>query len=182
MDKLNILQDISFKIDRKRLFESDIKFNNPFTAELIRGGRIISVHGGFNGVTIVGKNHLLDVAFGNSTPVTQVNPWYIGLINQSPTPTLSENDTLASHSGWAEFTSYSGSRKAWDDANASNKVKGTTTLAEFAITADASINGILIASVASGTSGILWSTGSFTSGAVSVLNGDTFRVAYAIRT
>jgi hypothetical protein len=132
-------------------------------------------------VTVVGKNHLLDVTFGNSTPVTQIATWYIGLINNSPTPTLSENDTLASHSGWSEFTSYSGTRKAWDDANAASKIKGTTSVSTFTASGSGVVYGIFIASVTSGTSGILWATGAFDA-TVSLIASDDLKVSYGIRT
>lgn len=166
---------------------NQITFRNPFQAIHIRKmgvklePRVINVVRGWNDVTVVGKNHLLDVTFGNSTPVTQVSPWYIGLINNTPTPTLSENDTLASHSGWSEFTAYSGNRKAWDDANASAKVKGTTSVSTFTATSSGTIYGILVAAVSSGTSGVLWATGAFDA-TVSLITSDDLKVSYGIRT
>jgi len=167
--------------------ESSIKFRNPFTAIQVRKmgvklePRVIKVVHGWNDVTIVGKNHMLDVTFGNSTPVTQIDPWYIGLINNSPTPTLSESDTLASHSGWTEYSSYSGTRKVWDDLNASAKIKGTNTVSTFTSSATATVYGILVCSVTSGTSGILWATGGFDA-TVDLINGDDLKVSYGIRT
>ncbi len=172
---------------RQRQNTSELVFRNPFRAQLIRRmgvkmtPRTVWVGHGFNGITVVGKNHLLDVVFGNSSPVTQVNPWYIGLIDNSPTPTLSENDTLASHAGWTEFTSYSGNRKAWDDANAASKIKGTTSVSTFTMTAGGTINGILVCAVASGTSGVLWATGSFDTTAT-VVTSDDLKITYGIRT
>lgn len=166
---------------------SDLVFRNPFSASLIRRmgvkmePRVIQVVNGWNDVTIVGKNHLLDVVFGNSSPVTQVTPWYIGLINNSPSPVLAEADTLASHSGWTEFTTYTGNRKAWDDANAASKIKGTTSVSTFVMGGAATINGILIASVDTGTSGVLWATGSFDE-LVDVITSDELKVTYGIRT
>jgi hypothetical protein len=166
---------------------SPISFRNPFMALHVRRmgvkmePRVINVVNGWNDVTVVGKNHLLDVTFGNSTPVTQIDPWYIGLINNSPTPTLNEADTLSSHSGWTEFSSYSGTRKAWDDANAASKIKGTTTVSTFTSTATATVYGIFVCSVTSGTSGILWATGAFDS-TVDLISGDDLKVTYGIRT
>lgn len=147
----------------------------------IRDGRIIGKYRATNDIVVVGKNHALDVVFGNSTPVAQVDPWYIGLINNTPTPSLSENDTLASHAGWTEFTSYTGTRKAWDDANAAAKAKGTTTTSDFTISADADIYGLFVCSVTSGTSGVLWATMPFDNGIASVKNLDVFKVTYGIQ-
>jgi len=165
---------------RSRDAMHELTFSNPFMVEQIRNGKVIARRRGFNGVTVVGKNHMLDVVFGNSSPVTQVNPWYIGLINNSPTPVLSENDTLASHSGWTEWTSYSGNRKAWDDENAASKIKGTTSVSAFTISATGTLYGILVCAVASGTSGVLWATGAFDS-TLPVVNTDVINVTYGVR-
>jgi hypothetical protein len=179
---LKLMQMLTGCLIRKpQEMKSDIiTFRNPFTARHYREGKLINVGHGWNDVTVVGKNHMLDVTFGNSSPVTQVSPWYIGLVNNTPTPVFNEADTLASHSGWSELTGYTGNRQAWVDANASAKVKGTTSASVFPITATATINGLLIASVASGTSGVLWATGSFDT-TFDVINGDTFNVTYGIR-
>jgi hypothetical protein len=188
MDILNMRQKIGVSLIRagrsillpNRSIEHNLQFTNPFVVQLIRKGKVIKTAYGLNGVTVVGKNHMLDVTFGNSSPVTQVTPWYIGLINNSPTPVLSENDTLASHTGWTEWTSYSGNRVAWDDANAANKIKGTTTVSAFTISATGTLYGIMIASVASGTSGILWATGAFDT-TLDVVNTDVINVTYGVK-
>jgi len=191
MNRLNVRQMIGASVIRagelilppkwrNRGVVHQLDFSNPFIAQLYRHGKCIKTVQGFNGVTVVGKNHLLDVAFGNSSPVTQIATWYIGLVDDSPTPVFVEADTLASHTGWTEFTGYAGTRKAWDDANAASKVKGTTTVSTFVCNTTATINGILVASVTSGTSGILWATGSFDT-TIDVINLDEIKVTYGIR-
>lgn len=186
-DKLNVRQAIGAMLIRggQRIMYPQgmhhvLRFNNTFVAELYREGKFHKRFKGHNDVTVVGKNHMLDVTFGNTSPVTQVDPWYIGLINQSPVPTLSENDTLASHAGWTELTAYTGNRKAWTDANASAKVKGTTTVSTFVMNATNEVNGIFVASVDTGTSGILWATGSFDA-AIDVVNTDELKITYGVR-
>lgn len=154
-----------------------LEFNNPFEAVHVRKGRIIGKYHGKNGVTVVGKNHLLDVGFGGAAAVS---PWYIGLISQSPTPVLSENDTLASHGGWTELTAYAGDRKEWVDAAAASKIKGTTTAATYVFTGTGTVGGLLIASVATTTSGVLWATGLFTT-PIPVEDTDEIRVTYGVR-
>jgi len=187
MDRLNLRQMVGVQLIRAGQLlapqyhvEHVLQWSNPFSVQQIRNGKVIATRTGFNGITVTGKNYLLDVGFGNATPVTPIDPWYIGLINQSPTPVLVEGDTLASHSGWAEFTAYSGNRIAWDDADSVNKVKGTTTVANFVVNASGSVHGILIASVASGTSGTLWATGSFDS-SLAVINTDELKITYGLR-
>ena len=175
-------------------FKDTLVFKNRFTAKIMRIVDHVKVDGiwlpqrkmvfatqGYNEITIVGKNHLLDVVFGNSTPVTQIDPWYEGLIDQSPTPITSENDTSASHSGWVENTDYAGTRKAWDDTNTASKVKGTNTVSTFVINATVEIHGIFIDSLTSGTTGILWASGSFDS-SLNVVNTDELKITYGIRT
>ena len=165
----------------RRLILPQLDIRGRFEIEHWRGDKLLRKFGVDNGITVEGKNHLLDVTFGNSSPVTQVTPWYIGLINNSPTPTLSENDTLASHAGWSEFSSYSGNRKAWDDANASAKVKGTTAASEFTMTGTGTIYGVFVCAAASGTTGVLWSTAAFDATAA-VVSSDVLRISYGIRT
>lgn len=152
-----------------------------FSADLYRKGQLIKRFHGHNGITIVGKNRILDTMFGKGTPVTQIDPWYIGLINNTPSPVLVEADTLASHSGWSEFTGYSGNRKEWDDADASAKVKSTTTVSTFTFTSGGTAYGIFIASVDTGTSGILWSSGAFDE-TVTFVTSDELKVSYGLRT
>lgn len=175
------------RISDRVVAESLIRFRNPFSAALVRRmgvkmePRVIKVVNGWNDVVTVGKNHLLDVTFGNSSPVTQIATWYIGLINNSPLPVLAAGDTLGSHSGWSEWTDYSGNRKAWDDADSASGIKGTTSVSTFTISADGTIYGIFVCSVASTTTGILWATGAFDE-TVDVQNADDLKVTYGIRT
>lgn len=187
MDGLKIGQMIGAKIGRNPSPILDgISFNNPFRAQVWRRmgvkkqRRLVAQVDGHNGVTVVGKNYLLDVSFGSPT-TTQITTWYIGLINNTPTPTLAEADTLASHAGWAEWTSYTGTRKAWTAAAAANKIKGTTTVSTFTMNAAGTLYGIMVASVTSGTVGTLWSTGAFNT-TLAVVSTDDVKVTYGIRT
>lgn len=202
MNKLNLRQTIGVQLvrageaiagalpgyrRRTRGLSDQLRFSNPFSCQVTRRmgvkmePRVVQLVTGWNDVTVVGKNHMLDVTFGNSSPVTQIATWYIGLVNNSPSPTFSENDTLSSHSGWTEWTSYSGNRKAWDDANAASKIKGTTSVSTFTISATGTINGIFVCSVATTTTGILWATGSFDE-TVDVVSSDELKITYGIRT
>lgn len=158
-----------------------IEFNNPFNAVHRRNGKIIGTYRGRNGVTTIGKNTLWDTMFGNTSPLTQVNPWYIGLINNTPSPVLAAGDTMASHAGWAEWTGIA-ARLAWVDANAASGAKGTTTPSTFTMTAAGNLYGIFITSIAtvSGTTGILWATGAFNA-VIPVAISDTITVDYGVQ-
>jgi len=144
--------------------------------QLIRENKIIQEIEFKNLVTVEGKNAILQAYFaGGSAP----DPWYIGLVNNSPVPSFSEDDTLASHAGWSELTDYAGNRKEWVDAAASAKIKGTTTASEFTMNAAGTIGGGFLCSAATGTTGVLWSVGSFPT-TVAFANADVFRASYSI--
>ena len=100
---------------------------------------------------------------------------YIGL---KAAGTISTNDTLSSHSGWNEITAYSGNRQTLEVGSASNKIiSGTAT---FSITSNCTIAGLLIATVASGSSGVLLNVKDFDTPVI-IEAGDDFEVTYRIQ-
>lgn len=129
-----------------------------------------------NGVVNQGKNSVLDIMFHGST---QITTWYIGLMDNSGYTAEAAADTLASHAGWNEFTSYTGDRKEWTEGAASSQSITNGTTVDFAITGSGTLKGLFLCSVASGTSGTLWATAAFSS-TVSVANGDTLKVTYTV--
>lgn len=155
-----------------------LRFKNSFGFKLQRNGLYLPQFDFecLNSVVTVGKNDLLDVAFGAATQKTM---WYFGLINNTPTPTLLVADTLSSHTGWSEWTGYSGNRKEWVDAAAASGAKGTSSLASFTINASGSLYGAFLCSVDTGTSGILWAHTQFPD-PVPVINGDIVKLNYTI--
>jgi hypothetical protein len=117
--------------------------------------------------------------------VTYSAAWYLGLITGPGSgTTIAAADTLASHTGWTEYTDYTGNRKA--------VTFGAATLADpsvidnsgapnaFVITAPGgTVAGAFLASVDTGTSGILFSASDFQSpGDRAVVAGDTLSVTY----
>ena len=110
--------------------------------------------------------------------------WYVGLVNNSPSPVYAAADTLASHAGWNETSSYSGNRKAVTFGTATTAdpsvIDNSASPASFSITGTVTVAGAFVASVDTGTSGILFSVSSFQSpGARSVVSGDTLTVTYS---
>lgn len=151
------------------------KLAGKWHVQVIRDKKVIDEFDVLNGITNEGMNNLLDVAFGGDT---QIDPWYIGLISAT-TPTLNAADTLASHT-WTEITDYDeGARVEWADDAAAARAKTNSTPADFTINATVTVRGIFIASVSSGTSGILWSTALFGSN-VSLLDDDILRCTYSL--
>lgn len=113
----------------------------------------------------------------------QTTTWYLGLVTGPGSgTTFAAADTLASHAGWTESTAYTGNRKAvtFGAATTANPSVITNSAApsSFTMNATATIAGAFLTSVATGTSGILFSEGDFTGGDKSVASGDTLNVTY----
>lgn len=110
---------------------------------------------------------------------------YLGLVTGPGSgTTYAAADTLASHAGWTEFTDYSGSRKAvvFGTASTANPsvIASTASPAAFTISgAGGTVAGAFLCTVASGTSGTLFSEADFQSpGDRVVVSGDTLNVVY----
>lgn len=112
-----------------------------------------------NGITLVGLNDVLDAYFRQQAQST----WRLGLIDNSGFDELAETDTMLSHVGWTEITTYSeANRPLWTPGPASGQSIINPTSAVFTMTATKTINGLFVVNEGTkgGTSGILWSTGS----------------------
>lgn len=116
---------------------------------------------------------------------TQTTVWYVGLITGPGSgTTIAAGDTLASHAGWTEFTNYTGNRKTATFGTATTAdpsvIDNSASPASFAISgAGGTVAGAFLCSVASGTSGILFSASDFQSpGDRVVVSGDTLNVTY----
>jgi hypothetical protein len=111
--------------------------------------------------------------------------WYVGLVNgTSASTTFSGGDTLATHAGWTENTSYGGNRKAATFGTATladpSNINNSTSTASFTMNATATIAGAFLTNVATGTTGLLFSESDFQSpGDRSVVSGDVLLVTYS---
>jgi len=157
---------------------NQLQFKGQFNIEHVRDGKVIGTHEYKNLVVNEGKNLNLNVTFGATAKPT----WYMSLFdNTGGGGSPSGGDTMTSHAGWNEFTGYSNAtRPAWGpDAAASQAITNSTPVS-FAITATATIMGGIITSnnTKGGTSGTLWSAGTFSS--INVVNGDTLRLTYTL--
>lgn len=114
---------------------------------------------------------------------TYTAAWYLGLVTGPGSgTTYNAGDTLVSHAGWTEDTNYSGSRKAVTFGTATTAdpsvIDNSGSPAVFNINNTTTVAGAFLASVASGTSGVLFSEGDFTGGDKIVASGDTLNVTY----
>lgn len=136
--------------------------------ELVRGGAVVDRWSAWNLVTTVGKTDIVDKYLKGSSYTAA---WFMGLAGAG---TKAVGDTLASHAGWSELTPYSGNRPAitWGTTSGGSN---TGSAVSFAINATATVAGAFVCSVASGTSGVLYSVGDFAASR-GVGNGDTLNV------
>jgi hypothetical protein len=130
-----------------------------------------------NLVTTAGKNDLLDKYLAGSAYTAA---WYLLLVDGGSAPTYAAGDTSASHAGWTENAGYSNATRpapSWGAAAAGSKASTATA---FNINATGTIAGagLISNSTKSGTTGVLYSCGSFSGGNRSVVNGDTLNVTY----
>lgn len=138
-----------------------------------------------NLVTNVG---LVDMNTQYFTGSAYTASWFLGLV-QGPgsTTSFSANDTLAVHAGFVELvpgTAYTGNRKVCTFGTATTAdpsvITNSASVGSFAMLVNGtSVAGALLASVNSGTSGVMFSAGDFTGGDKSVDNGDTLNVTYS---
>lgn len=123
-----------------------------------------------NLVTNEGLNDLLGKYFKGASYTAA---FYLGLKGAG---TPASADTLASHSGWAEVTAYSGNRQAITLGSVSGQsVSNSGAVNSFSINGTATVAGGFLCTAASGTSGVLYGVADFGSSR-SVLSGDVLNV------
>ena len=120
------------------------------------------------------------------TSVTQITTWYLGLYGAGASNTPAAGDTMSSHAGWTEVTTYSNANRvtaSFATATTANPsvVTNTASPAVFNINGTATVGGAFLTSdnTKGGTTGTLFSAADFGSpGDRSVVNGDTLSVTY----
>jgi hypothetical protein len=144
-----------------------------------RDGRAIEAFILPNAAVYEGLNAALDGVFSGGA---LASPWYIGLIAGGAAPTLSANDTMASHPGWTELTGYDeADRQGWITGSASGGSKTSSAPAVFTITADTSTRGMFLCgdNAKGGATGPLWATAAGSNR--TLLAGQTLEVSYTNR-
>jgi hypothetical protein len=135
------------------------------------------------GFTNTGLTHTLSTEFCSGPPITV---WYLGLINNSPSPTLTAGDTIAVHGGWAELafsTGYSGNRPAWTNGAVSGNATTNPMTVNISMLGTYTVYGLFVCSHAtsnSTTNNTLECTAAFSGGTQSVSNSDTLQVTMTI--
>lgn len=121
-----------------------------------------------NLVMTAGKTDIVDKYFKGSSYTAA---WFMGLKGAG---TIAAGDTLASHAGWSEVTPYSGNRPGitWGSTSSGSN---TASAVSYSITGTSTVAGAFICTVATGTSGVLYSCSDFAASR-NVASGDTLNV------
>ena len=129
-----------------------------------------------------GLKYMNDVALDGGA---QITTWYIGLYGAGASNNPAASDTMASHPGWTENTTYSNATRptcAFGPATTADPsvITNTGSAASFNINGSTTIGGAFLTSDSAkgGTSGTLFSAADFTGGDRSVANNDTLNVTY----
>lgn len=132
-----------------------------------------------NLIVSAGLTYLVGSALLATTAITT---WYLGL--QSSAPTNAAGDTMSSHAGWTEFTTYSESvrQTATLVAGAAGAAGNSASPATFSINGSGTIGGVFLTSnsTKSGTTGTLFSGKALPGGDRAVVNTDAVDVTWSI--
>jgi hypothetical protein len=154
--------------------------STQYTVECFTKDRKLKWSDIFNNLVVTeGLNDSLDKHF-KASGYTSV--WYVGLTNMSPT--VNAADTMGSHSGWAELTSY-------DEAQRADLILGTISeggadnsesKASFTMNDAISVGGAFVVSDngKGGFIGVLYGVGAFAGGDRLVAPGDTLNVTVTV--
>lgn len=176
---------------------SEAALRGRFVVQHFRKGKRFNEYHFNNGIVNEGKDALLDIMFDGGTQITS---WYLGLIDNSGFTALADDDTYddidQAGNGWDEFKNYTDAnnmdstvtRPEWGPDPASGQSITNSTVAVYDITGSGTVKGVF--TVGGGTSpqnkgdhaagSTLWATALFTSGDVTVQNGDQLKVTYTV--
>jgi hypothetical protein len=112
--------------------------------------------------------------------------WYVGLYGAASTNNPAAGDTMASHAGWTENTTYSNATRpqaVFGTATTANPsvISNSASVAVFNINGTTTVGGAFLVnnSTKGGTTGTLFSASDFQSpGDRAVVSGDTLNVTY----
>lgn len=137
-----------------------------------------------NLVTTGGRNDMLDKYLSGSAYTAA---WYLGLITNTSYTGVNAADTMASHAGWLEaggvnapfYSQGTRPAAAWSAASAGSKSL-SAALTFSIVTTGGTLKGCFLASSSTkdGTTGTLYSAGTFSGGDQAVSVGNTLSVSY----
>jgi hypothetical protein len=125
---------------------------------------------------------LMNDTFFDGTTYTAA--WYLGLITgPAASTTFAAADTMLSHGGWTEDTTYSNANRptvAFGSATLADPSVIATTATSFSINGTTTVAGAFLTTddTKGGTAGTLFSASDFTGGDRLLQSGDTLNVTY----
>jgi hypothetical protein len=127
-------------------------------------------------------NDILNVYFAGGSATTT---FYMGIVDNAGFTTFAPGDTMASHSGWAENTNYTGGVRptcSFGAASGQSIQNGTQVTFNMNPGSPVTIRGFFLSSSSTlgGTAGNLVATAAISTGPQSVSNGDTVKSTYQI--
>lgn len=168
-------------VQAKSDLKQGITFKNTWKFECFdKDGKLKWAEEVDNLVVNTGLDEVLEQFF-NGSAYTATH--YVGLTDG--TPTVAAADTMASHAGWAEVTSYSEANRVTYNpaAAASQSIDNSASKASFSINGTATVGGAFLSTdnTKGGTAGILIGVAAFDApGDRSVVNGDTLQVTITV--
>jgi hypothetical protein len=177
-EKLNAIEKTGAAIAKDSGVAETIGATGVYTVICLDSNGQVKWEDTFNNLVVtVGKNDLLTQYFKGAAYTAA---WYLGLVDGTSSPTYAAGDTMSSHAGWTESVAYSNSTRPAPSFGSASAGSLATTATAFTINGTATIAGAFMTtgSAKSGTTGTLYSAGSFTGGNRSVANGDTLNVTY----
>jgi hypothetical protein len=164
-------------VERAGAMQDGVVFKNTYVVECIAPDGTVKWREEVPNIVVnAGLNDVLDKYFKGSTYTAA---FYVGLVDNAGFSAYAAGDTMSSHAGWTEFTSYSGTDRPTLTLGsvASQSVNNSASKAAFSISSSGTVRGAFITTGATkgGTSGTLFGAASFAS-TRSVDNGDTLNV------
>jgi hypothetical protein len=166
--------------------QESVKATGRFTVECYdKDGNLKWKDENHNLVVNAGLQYMAGTALTSTAAITS---WYIGVYGAAASNNPAATDTMASHPGWTEVTTYiESTRPAATFAAATNAnpsvVTNALNRATFSINGTTTIGGAFLTSnnTKGGTTGTLFSAADFSSpGDRSVVSGDAIYVTYTL--
>lgn len=145
------------------------------------GHRLLDIQLHKNLITTAGKNSWLDTMFNEDTQVV-TGDWCCSLVNNAAFSAFAAADTISSHAGWAEYTSYTETnRVAWGQGSAASGSIVNSSVMTFTLGGTITIKGLFLVSenTKGGTTGLLFSESAYTSN-ISGEASDQIRSLYTV--
>ena len=187
-EKVDAQDSASVEVSRNGKFDETLSISGHYDVKCFDIDGILKWEDAIENLVVnVGKADLLTQYFKGAAYTAA---WYMGLVDNTSFTAYNAADTMASHAGWLESVAYSNAARptvSFGTASASGGGAGTagtgslvSTATTFNINAGATILGAFLTTIStkSGTTGTLYSAGTFTGSSRVVASGDSLVVTY----